>query len=1157
MQNGCRQFSDLRFSTNPCSQSDKMPLSLQLSVGQVLSVYVAKVAAETVGKGNQQVKRIQVSVEPHHLNTTMEDFSQHDVLRGRVKSVEDHGVLVDLGNGRQGFCKFVNVEGEYHTEIESTMPSQGRLLNVGRIHDFILEDKAKSTSETRIVSLCLPKSLAKRLNPTTYHPTLQDLNPGGLVNCKVEAVARNGLLVSFGIFRGAIHVNHFGANWIPVNRQGSDSEWKAIFAEVRNVAARIIAVDARTKLIRLSLQPHVLNLAQPPELPPVGTIIENATVIRLDPGIGALLSLPLIQEPIKIPSPALRKNESYCEAVQRPAAYVHISKATSERMSEADFTKEYAPSTQHKLRILSNTHWLEGMATGATAPDVVDAHVLQHSDLIPGEIYRSVPICGQLEGGSIMVDFGMNVRGIIPALHLFDQSNMTSDYRTKLRKEKFVVGNKIDVRVLSIDTKTKRCVVTAKKSLLKATDAISNFSEVQPGQVITGYVSKLDDKSLYVTFYNKVYGRVTARSLAAELGVENHRLDYHVGDVVKCRVISCRRRVGKNLNTYVDDEMEALETDDGNRGYWDLNLSCDIQESASAEDEAAMDKAKERSRRVFLRSGEVLPAKSMKVIELIPSIDKKRGIGFIPGHAIVRIKSKFIARDGDADALPYVECKVPYDQILDSYDAKDSESKETMDEFAKKHFTIGKKIDKQGLVLSDPKKSTDEYASGIGKLPIVSLRPELIKTAEANAEKESEKCKLLIPNAETSLYMGAFVQGFVHQSDPRHGAFVRFLDDVTGLVPNIKKGMNLQKWDTVTCKIVALDVTCVPPKILLRRASPGLIEETSIEHAIKPGDKVDAVEVLDVNFSRANLRILDSKLASHTKIRARVHVTMAESVPISNSRRHKDTDLIQDKETIRRGHPFYKWTKGTLLKNLVCVSSDVRHGVTFLELSNWHSERAEIPLFVKKSSELQPGTKVSGIIVGVAKSRRGIWVQPSPGVNCFVPALELCQDVDILNELHAYYPVGARLDCRVMNKGAWMKKQNWSVRVPKLKTDDESKHKNAEVPFLSVLLSQGDSVTIDKPTKGQLIVGRINRAMRLYRAPSLMLDLRGGYHGRCCITELEEVDEWENMPLGRQQAHEDVEDNKTALSIEDEKLPEEDDDEKDSEDEEDDDEKMR
>jgi hypothetical protein len=31
----------------------------------------------------------------------------------------------------------------------------------------------------------------------------------------------------------------------------------------------------------------------------------------------------------------------------------------------------------------------------------------------------------------------------------------------------------------------------------------------------------------------------------------------------------------------------------------------------------------------------------------------------------------------------------------------------------------------------------------------------------------------------------------------------------------------------------------------------------------------------------------------------------------------------------------------------------------------------------------------------------------------------------------------------------------------------------------------------------------------------LMLSLRGGYMGRCCITELTDVDDWVNMPLGK------------------------------------------
>ena len=66
---------------------------------------------------------------------------------------------------------------------------------------------------------------------------------------------------------------------------------------------------------------------------------------------------------------------------------------------------------------------------------------------------------------------------------------------------------------------------------------------------------------------------------------------------------------------------------------------------------------------------------------------------------------------------------------------------------------------------------------------------------------------------------------------------------------------------------------------------------------------------------------------------------------------------------------------------------------------------------------------------------------------------------------------------------------------------------------MSALACESQSIKIPKPVKGDLVVGRINRSVKSVVSPSLMLDLRG-YIGRCCITELDEQDEWKNMPLG-------------------------------------------
>ena len=77
-------------------------------------------------------------------------------------------------------------------------------------------------------------------------------------------------------------------------------------------------------------------------------------------------------------------------------------------------------------------------------------------------------------------------------------------------------------------------------------------------------------------------------------------------------------------------------------------------------------------------------------------------------------------------------------------------------------------------------------------------------------------------------------------------------------------------------------------------------------------------------------------------------------------------------------------------------------------------------------------------------------------------------------------------------------------------------NKAKEGPFKQVVrLSALGEVKKSKPVRGDIIVARINRNIKQTRAPALMLEFPGGHIGRCDITELQEVDEWENMPLGR------------------------------------------
>jgi hypothetical protein len=834
--------------------------------------------------------------------------------------------------------------------------------------------------------------------------------------------------------------------------------------------------------------------------PSVGSVVENARVVRLDSGVGALLALPRSDDAMDVEdenASNLHSNPIYSAASKIKCAYVHISKAMDgERTPEALFAKKFALNKiVPKLRILSNGNWVDNVVSCATSESIVSSAILTHGDLKPGAIYESVPVIANLEGGGILVELGsMGIKGLIPAAHIFDKATSSDgSFRNKIRMEKFKVGNKVDVRCLIANSMEKKCTVTAKKSLLKSdVDCpINDYSKIAAGRVATGFISSVTKKGIAITFYNNVFGRISARKLAEEVGVEDPTVDYKVGDVVKVRVHQCI----KKKSTY-----------EGKQDSYVLDLSLDISGSAKSADNGENDISDTQSDLVASMSpGMIIPAKSMKIVEFVPSKALDGRDGFIPGHVLVSLKAKYVSNDKSAKGS--VTCKLPFEQIFDSYDDEATESPEALDSLAQKVLKVGKKIAQEGLVLATTS------GKGLPIAPIISLKPTLIETAsknEGNSKKFSKK--VLLPAPKTPLYMGAYVQGYCARIDSRYGAFIRFLDNLTAIVPKLKGGLDIGLYDTVLCKIVAMDVTSgKAPKILLKRVtSTGKESETegpinTLVDKVKPGDLVGDVKVDSVNFARAAVTLLDNRFEG-CRVKARVHVTMADPakgsqqcMPILLDSDGGVHDRPQDKDKITEYHVFHSWNIGGIIKNTRCIAIDVRNGVTYIELTNRTSdiEDEEIPVFVEDPSQLESGSTVSTIITAVSKQNTGIWVQVSPGCTGFVPGLEVSHDVDILNNMNKRFKIGGRIKCTVLPNQA------------------TQKGKFKQVVRLSALSGKA----VSKPIRGDNIIGRVNRKTHQVRAPSLMVEFPGGHIGRCDITELEEPDDWENMPLGRAASH--------------------------------------
>ena len=614
----------------------------------------------------------------------------------------------------------------------------------------------------------------------------------------------------------------------------------------------------------------------------------------------------------------------YKAASRVRTAYVHISKSIDcndsssakkrkdiktvlNRTPEALFARHFSLNTKIKaLRILSTSHLIDGIASCATAKSIVDAHVLTHEDVIPGAIYRNVPVIQMLDGGGVLVDLGVGTKGIIPASHLFDKAShgsldtggdmVLSGYRQKIRSAKYKKGSLVDVRCLTCDPITKQCVLTSKKTLL-STDIESPIVDYAPpsmeiGRVAAGFISRVDENGITVTFYNNVHGRVSSRALAAELGVEDPRLNYFMGDVVAARVVDCQRRRNRNV---VNDNQ-------GNLYYYHLTLS--LKTTNEKKCNTLPMQVDDRNNRGFsgqvpLVAGSVLEAKTAKVLQLVNCLNRDDGM-FLTGYAVVAIKSKFFSDSSHHGES--VDFKLPYDHLLDTFGDDISNPPVELDAIAAKYLTVGKKIDAEALILSVPK--------GIDTLPILTLRSSLIDTIKKSSCTDEEEI-ITCPSPTSNIFMGEYVRGYICRIDERFGAFVRFLDGLTGLIPKLKKGLDERLYDSILCKVTALDITSSPPKILLKKVKEGEVttKQRKVEYKsvnskdlVQVNDVVD-IKIADINFARANVYIIGK--SDEAKSRARIHVTMAD--PISTKQKLSKKEKQSKEETkISKNHPFYK-----------------------------------------------------------------------------------------------------------------------------------------------------------------------------------------------------------------------------------------------------------
>uniref|UniRef100_M4BJB6 rRNA biogenesis protein RRP5 n=1 Tax=Hyaloperonospora arabidopsidis (strain Emoy2) TaxID=559515 RepID=M4BJB6_HYAAE len=492
------------------------PLSAVFQAGQ----FVPCVVLSTL-KTNKH-KQIQLSLRTSLIHA---ELSPSSVIKGAslhatVSSVEDHGAIVNVG-----------IHG-----VHAFVPSKELATPVVK-GQHVLVSVLSMNTHTNTATVTTDRNQVVKAVTRGDSFTLKQLVPGMLLNVRVEDVLANGLSVMFlTFFTATVEQNHMS---LPC-----ESGWEESYRKGMKARARIMTIDYVAKKITLSMAPHVVHLQVPSSPFAVGDTIENATIERIDTGIGMLLSLKSKTDDVDMED-ASAKKDSTTNAKWKAFApgYVHISNVSDKRVDKLE--KKFTVGASIKCRVLGFAPF-DAVVSVSCKEALISQTVLRHKDLKPG-----TKVSGKIlsvEPWGILMEISEGVRGLVTPLHmpaflLNKKANNSAKYK---------VGKTATARVLHVDLEAKKTFLTMKSGLLMSElPVLSSFEEATIGFIGHGFITKIAEYGVIVSFYNNVFGLVPMAVLQ-QAGIENLEEAYALGQVVKTRVVrsdASKKRLMLSLDT--------------------------------------------------------------------------------------------------------------------------------------------------------------------------------------------------------------------------------------------------------------------------------------------------------------------------------------------------------------------------------------------------------------------------------------------------------------------------------------------------------------------------------------------------------------------------------------------------------------------------------
>ena len=483
------------------------------AVGQYLRAFVTSTHTSTTFGGGSR-RHIELSINPRKANDrlTAGDLAVNSTIQAEVLSVEDHGLIMNLGLESTNTKAFMS---------SRELGIFRKCMNI-RPGAVLLCLVIGFSPNGNIVKLSADPERIGNLKKGNYLKDASTVNiflPGTAVEVLITSSSSSG---TTGEIMGLIDVTS------DVIHSGITMDGKAVekrYAVGSKVKARIICTfhTAERKKLGVSFLGHVIALSvshsatskdrsKPADIIPYSAIIDDIKVKQVESGYGLLVE------------------------VGRSGfhGFVHISRISDDKV-EALYVDAgpYRVGSIHRGRVIGH-NLMDDLLILSFEQSVLDLPFLSLEDLNVGQAVTGVVEKIVLNSSGVtgmLVKVAENINGFVPAIHL-------ADVQLQYPEQKFKEGSKVQARVLSLDHENRQLRLTLKKTLVNSDCAIwKSFEEITVGMDALGTLVNITGSGAIVQFYGAVRGFLPVSQMS-ETYIQDPKQHFHTGQVVKVHVLS-------------------------------------------------------------------------------------------------------------------------------------------------------------------------------------------------------------------------------------------------------------------------------------------------------------------------------------------------------------------------------------------------------------------------------------------------------------------------------------------------------------------------------------------------------------------------------------------------------------------------------------------